>query len=176
MKQSILERASWIAGIVSAAIALIAWLGPFSYQQQKDNPDQKIIHSKEAIETRSTPKSVAKVLGETKIDERWSCDGVSHDLQPAFEAARGISYSSRKDETMISIARKALCIQNYQLFEQAANEISYSSRRDQAYVDGVDFTLNSKKFTLAEKYAAKISYSSTQDAARKRIVLKASQK
>jgi hypothetical protein len=77
---------------------------------------------------------------------------------------------------MISIARKALCIQNYQLFEQAANEISYSSRRDQVYVDGVDFTLNSKKFALAEKYAAKISYSSTQDAARKRIVLKASHK
>ena len=176
MNRSFLERASWLAGIISALIALIVWVGSLPSHKQPTNSEQKSVPTVEDAKlTKEQPKKTLPELSENKVAARWLCNDIAQDLQPAFDAAKNITYYANKDDAMLQLARKALCIQNYQIFEKAASEISYYETRDQAYVDGVDFTLGLRKYDLAKKYAALISYYDTRDTAMTRIARKATQ-
>lgn len=101
---------------------------------------------------------------------------VASDLRPAFASAKNITYAAPKDQAFLSLARKALCLQDYAMFEEAAKQISYTAPKDQACGDAVDFALAVRNFALAEKFAGQITYTEPQDAARARIVAKASER
>jgi hypothetical protein len=181
MERHFLEKASWVAGIVSAVIALVIWIKP-------DNsvsilPPKQKQESVLPAPTPINPKEVAKGPEETtqaatthNSFARWSCENIAHDLEPAYEAARKISYTDPRDKAFLSLARKALCLENYEMFERAAKQIAYTDPRDKAYGDAVDFTLNLRKFDLAEKYAKNIAYTDPRDAAMARIVAKSSER
>lgn len=171
-----LEKASWVAGIASAVIAAIVWLKP--------NGASEAIANQEPSPTSPVPSPIASgsvvnkpaSAASSTISTRWSCSGIASDLRAAFNSAKNISYTQPKDQAFLSLARKALCLENYAMFEEAVNKISYTAPKDQAYTDGVDFALDRGKFDLAEKFASQIAYTIPQDAARARIVSKASER
>ena len=177
-QRPLLERASWIAGIASAVIAVGVWLKPNAPEpvpSAQAASVQPVPHP--ALYAAPTQGSSQPALTSSQQRQtRWSCEGIAPDLQPAINAAKNISYTSPRDEALLSIARKALCLENYELFKQVARQISYTAPRDQVYGDAVDFSIGLRKFELAEKFAASIAYTAPRDAARARIVAKASER
>ena len=171
-----LEIASWVAGIASAIIAIVVWLKPGISEQAP------IAQKSQQIASVPSPKGgVGEPLvqigvspPESSPNTRWSCEGVASDLQPAFAAAQNIYYTAQRDEAYLSLARKALCLENYPMFDEVAKKIYYTAQRDQAYGDAVDFALSVRKFELAENFAKKIYYTAQRDAARARVVARAS--
>lgn len=178
MQRPFLERASWLAGIVSAVIAVVVWLNPSSTEPAQVG--QKNVQSvppsvpKENAEAKVTTTNSSAAFDQKPVITRWSCDGVASDLQPALAAAKNIYYTESRDDAFLDLSRKALCLENYSLFEEAAGRIYYTEKRDGAYSDGVDFVLGVRKFDLAEKLAGKIYYTAKRDAARARVVALAS--
>lgn len=177
-QRPLLEKTSWVAGIASAVIAAFLWLKPSPSEHSKadiktelrvSSPVLKDISNKTSSETIAT-------AAKPKVKTRWSCEGISNDLQPALTAAKNISYTSPRDTALLSLSRKALCLEKYEMFEQVAQQISYIAPRDQAYGDAVDFALGVRKFELAEKFAEKIAYSAPRDEARARIAEKSSER
>jgi hypothetical protein len=171
-----LEIASWVAGIASAIIAIVVWLKPSASEQAP------IAQKSQQIAPAPSPNGgvgepPAQVGASPPVrspNTRWSCEGVASDLQPAFVAAQNIYYTGPRDEAYLSLARKALCLENYPMFDEVAKKIYYTAQRDQVYGDAVDFALNVRKFELAENFAKKIYYTAQRDAARARVVARAS--
>lgn len=173
-----LEKASWVAGIASAIIATVVWLKPSSpveASSAKSAETKTAAPAPKPVENTATPSSPST---EPKAEKstRWSCEGIATDLQPAFAAAKNISYTAPRDEAFLNLARKALCLENYAMFEEAAKQIAYTAPRDQAYRDAVDFALGVRKFDLAEKFVGQIAYTAPRDAARARIAAKSSER
>jgi hypothetical protein len=181
MERHFLEKASWVAGIVSAVITLVVWIKPENSasasppKQKQANvaPAPTPISSKEIVKP---PEAKTQTAATPNASTRWSCEGIAARLEPAYEAAKKISYTDPRDKAFLSLARKALCLENYEMFEKAAKQIGYTNPRDEAYGDAVDFTLNLRKFDLADKYAKQIAYTDPRDAAMARIVAKASER
>jgi len=180
MERHFLEKASWVAGIVSTVIALAVWIKPDNSasalspkQQVNVAPAPTPIGSKETVKF---PDEKTQLVATPNASTRWSCEGIAPNLEPAYEAAKKISYTNPRDKAFLTIARKALCLENYEMFERAAKQIGYTDPKDEAYGDAVDFTLNLRKFDLADKYAKQIAYADPRDAAMARIVAKSSER
>lgn len=177
--RSMLEKASWVAGIVSAAVAIIVWLKPSPTEPAIAHPLQWVGPAKKVEEHKPTTSSVTqqeKAPAQLPASAKsWSCEGVATDLQPAFDTARKISYTDPRNSAFLSLARKALCFENYPMFEQAAGQISYTDVKNQAFLDAVDVALDARNFDMANKYADSISYTDLANKARARIVAKLSE-
>jgi len=171
-----LEIASWVAGIASAIIAIVVWLKPSTSEQapiaQKPQQVASVPSPKSGVGATTVKIDVSPP--ENSPNTRWSCEGVASDLQPAFAAAQNIYYTAQRDDAYLSLARKALCLENYAMFDEVAKKIYYTAQRDQAYGDAVEFALGVCKFELAEDFAKKIYYTASRDAARARAVARAS--
>lgn len=172
-----LEKASWVAGIASAIIAAVVWLKPSSTSEASDakNPTLQAPTPSQKQPEQPAPLNVSAVAAKSNGNARWSCDGIATDLLPAFTAAKNITYTAPRDQAYFALARKALCLENYSMFDEAAKLITYTAPKDQAYGDAVDFALGIRKFDLAEKFASQITYTAPRDAARARIVAKSSE-
>ena len=168
--RSILEKASWVAGIVSAVVAIVVWLKPSPTEPAIAQSLQLVAPATKVEQHKSETSSVTqqeKTPAQFPVSAKsWSCEAVATDLQPAFETARKITYTNPRNTAFISLARKALCFENYPMFEQAAGQISYTDVKNQAFLDAVDVTLEVRKFDMANKYADSISYTDLANKAR----------
>jgi hypothetical protein len=177
-QRPVLENLSWIAGIASAVIAAVVWVKPNASSPADAPAPVPAAAAAPSQQSAAAQKNENLAVGDERLQPkaRWSCDRVADDLQPAMNAAKKIAYLGNRDQAYKSIARKALCLEKYELFEQIAAQISYSGSRDEAFIDGVDFALGVRKFEVAHRFSEQIMFSGSRDVARARIVAKSSER
>jgi hypothetical protein len=184
MKHHPLEVGYWIAGIAVALLAAISlWSSnkspPPTEHQTSQVANAEVNRDRQTAATKDDAKPARNVadpslwLRAARRDSdgaAWHCEGVAKDLKPALAAANALSSQVEGDRALAAVARNALCIHDFTVFDQAAAAVRSQSVSDKVYFDAVRIEVEQRKFDLAHRYAAKIRSSAERDRAMKLIV------
>lgn len=171
--RSALEKASWIAGIVGALLAVFLFVRSELLTAGASSKQSNLSAAPTASTSPTSEQSASQSQPSSQVP-KWSCAQPMREFRDAIEAAAGIWSSPTRDKAYLEVARKALCVHDYVTFEAVASKIWSSVTRDQAYVDAVDFGLRNGNPAVANKYVVFIWSSPTRDAARVRVSTRSS--
>jgi hypothetical protein len=174
MNRSILERASWIAGIVSAVIAALVWFFPPSNSAEKSNrvlPSQSQTRDASSMGS-SLPAVVPPGTPPASATPPTSADTcpTKQVIQDAQKQVGNLSTYGARDEAYSTLFGDALCIGDLELATQLAGQLSSYSGRDTLYGKVLDAAILSNKLELTEKLAGSMSSYNARDAARRKII------
>lgn len=174
MNRSPLEKASWIAGVVSAAVAVWVLLFPSSNSAEKSfatPPSQSQTSVSERTNT-AVPKIGATVTPTPTVIFRplaGACP-TREAIQSTKKQAGGLSSYGARDEAYNILVEDALCIGDLQLAAELAGSLSSYNGRDVAHAKVLDSAISSNNMELAEKLAASMSSYAARDDARRKII------
>lgn len=163
-----LEKASWIAGILSAAIAVFLLFKPDGLKAIEKDAGQaatSVIPNRVESSARDKPKATAAATSATSAQ----CSPETGSLSTALESAQKIYSTAKRDGMYLEISRRALCVGDQEVYEYTVKKIYTTTIRDQAYTEGVDHYLGKKNSDLALSVAQKIYQTTVRDEALARI-------
>jgi hypothetical protein len=166
-KRSNLEKASWVAGIVSAIIAAYALYKPDPQTPQKPISVSPVA---KATEGASSNVSLDKTTSEPTVEKKENgCLAEFGSLADALRSAQMINTTAIRDGAYADIAQRALCLKDQELFEEAVKRIYTTIIRDQAYMHGVDHYLKEKNREMSTALAQRIYQTTLRDIALAKI-------
>ena len=175
MNKSHLEIGSWIAGIVSAIVAVIALMWqpkpeavsqPSTQTVTTNEPSPK--HVKPTPQTSSTESSNVPALG-AKSKQIAHCPTKAA-IIAASGKAEDISYYDERNKVYVSLVQDATCLNDFDLAKTIAGKISYYDIRNSAYKAIIDAALLEGKIEIADAVADEISYYDQRNAAKQKII------
>lgn len=174
MNRSPLERASWIAGIVSAAVAVWVLLFQSSSSAEKpvaDSPSQSQTMIAKPMGTPAATTGTSVTPTSTAISKTpvGACP-TRQVIQETQKQAGNLSGYGARDEAYNVSVEDALCIGDLQLATELAGKLSSYGSRDAAYAKILDAAISSSNMELAEKLATNMSSYRARDDARRRII------
>lgn len=106
-----LEKASWVAGIISALITLAIWVRPgdsemLAKQGQETVLREPTLARPEGAKRATDKRKQVEANQATTTPPQWTCRGIANDLAQAFAAAEKINYAKNRNEAFFSLARK----------------------------------------------------------------------
>lgn len=166
--RSKLEKASWIAGILSAAIAVFLLFKPDGLKATQENA----AHTTTTVVSNRGESSALDTPMATRADTFVTlpqCLPEIGSFSTALESAQKISSTMKRDGMYLDISRRALCSGDQEVYEYTVAKIYKTTIRDQAYKEGVDHYLGKKNNDLALNFAQKIYQTMVRDEALARI-------
>lgn len=171
MNRSLLERSSWIAGIVSAGIAIwVLLFPPSSSEERLASPSLKQEQSSisshvdisRAMPSAAMPATIEK--GSPHVcPEKGS-------IQNAKKQADDLLSYSAHDEAYNLLIDDALCIGDLKLAIELSSGIFSYGGQDVAYAKVLDMAISAKDMELSERIAAMMNSYNAQDNARRKII------
>lgn len=162
MRRPVLEIASWVAGILSAVVALYLLVFPPGQQSSLETP---------AVNEQRPPSPAPPQIKSAPIEHR---DTVG--LRAAIEAARNIRVVSTRDDELYRLVGVALKRNEFTLGVDAARALTVVPRRDKAFEVLTCWTMHFGDSALARSVASMITTSSIRDRAFREISSVASTK
>ncbi len=173
MNRSPLEKASWIAGIVSAVVGVWVLFFP-SGQTKEDLPKRQqvaaIDHPEQEI-PNSTPNTTA--IGSSSTDQNISSNRAcpSREVIIALRSqARLLSTYAARDAAYRPLIKDAICLNDLELAAEIVGLASTYRTRDEFYQQVFDAALATGKRDIAERIAGLMSTYSVRDSARQKIM------
>ena len=180
-QKSLLERASWIAGIVSAILAAYLWLAP-QKNPGETQPEAKAQQQSPPVRAQPAPMQTLPVSPPRTADatptQGEATSGVgaatvcptTESIQLALKQASALSTYSSRDEAYSVLVGDALCLGNLELVYSIAANISSYDGRDKEYTRVFAVAISQGKLDLAEKVAGNFRSYAKRDSARKQIL------
>jgi hypothetical protein len=173
MNRSPLERASWIAGICSAILALYVWLTPQPSQSHKapvgaSNASSVAPPAAPLSAGSGTPATATSVLVQQASAPRV-CPKRER-IQEALKRVSSFSSSAARDEAYFELHADALCIGDLALAMELSGMPYAASRRDQLVSLTIDAAIAKRQLQLAEMLVLLMSTNGGKDAARKKVL------
>lgn len=170
MNRSPLEKASWIAGIVSSLAALWVIFFPVGQTKQDFSTLQQTV-------TVAPPKpqlpntATIFVPGNTDQVATSSQDCPSREVIVALrDQARLLSTYNARDGAYRPLVKDAICLNDLGLATEIARLASTFGMRDELYQQILDSALTTGKRDTAERIASLLSTSLLRDSARQKIM------
>jgi hypothetical protein len=172
MNRPLLEKASWIAGILSALVAI--WVVAFPSGQAKEEvnkpPAAKTVQPQSTaiptpIET-SVPLSTS-IAGAKNSDT--TCVGTEVILALLKQASNMSTFDAR-DSAYRSLVADAVCINDLDLATRIANLSSTYATRDELYQQVLDAAITTNNSQLVDRLPGLMSTYKARDEARKKIM------
>ncbi len=166
MQRSILEKASWISGIVSALLALWLFFAP---------SDKDALHA--SVQPPAAPKLLpaSEVSQPLKTSEGAPPTAVAtcpkaEAIEVALKTVQALSTFSQRDAGYKRLLDDALCRADIAIAKRITELMSTFSARDDGYQKIVQRMVAVGDFSGAEKITEKLSTFSARDNARNLIV------
>jgi hypothetical protein len=176
MSRRILEPASWIAGIVSAIIAIVALFWPPKTEPasqatitdvKKTQIGSSLSDQHSVISTEPTAPVAA--ASNTSNGPTVTCPEKKA-VVAAAEKAGDLSAYDERNEVYVSLVKDALCLHDFELAKYVAQKISAYDSRNGAYESIVDAALQDGLVTVADATADSISAYDQRNAAKKKVI------
>lgn len=174
MGRSPLEKASWIAGIISAVIAVWALLPSNSARTEASS--QTSTQIREQSKAGAPPNSLvhqvsprATSLSEDVKAQPHDCAGRGAIDGMRKQAAALSSYAAR-DTAYADLVDEALCLDDLPLASEFARSASSFEQRDRLHSKVLDAALRLNQIGIAETIAGQMSSFNSRDDARQRIM------
>lgn len=168
MLRPFLEIASWVAGIVSALVAVWLFLVPTDKDTVRAAASATVapkpLPSSEALQS---PKPLEEVADISSVVA--TCPTIEA-IEAALNTVQALSTFSRRDAGYVRLLDDALCRADLALAERITALMSTSSARDAGYHKIVRRMIVVGDFVGAEKVVVKLSTFSARDNARHAIV------
>ncbi len=166
-----LEKASWIAGIISAVIAVYAILPAthnpkpteLTQQRETDNYKKPDDRNKEAAASTEI-KSFADIKIPAPCQDNPNLSG-------AIKMAESIYQTDARDKTFISLVHDALCAEKYDLALKTATQIYTTKTRDDCLYSSIEFLILKNDMTTANRFAENIYTTTIRDRAKQAIIV-----
>lgn len=159
-----LERASWIAGIVSAIVAVVVWLAPSKSVPEGAEPMKAVSASqKHAVATPSPAadsKTVSKQYGTAANPE----------LAAQVALAGTIYGPDARNAAYVKIIDQALAMSDYALTQDVVGKLYGPDFRNRQYVKAIDQAIAQNRLEVAAELAPKIYGLDARNAAITRIL------
>lgn len=170
MNRSLLEKASWIAGIVSAVAAL--WMIFFPVGQAKqDSSTRQQMATVEMPKLEISTTTTTAVPSYTDQAETSIRDCPSREVIAALRRqVMLMSTHDARDAAYRPLIADAICLNDLGLAAEIAALASTYGRRDEFYQQILDAVLATGKRDTAERMAGLLSAYSLRDAARQKIM------
>lgn len=170
MERSRLERASWIAGIISAIVAVVALIA--SSKSEKVDLDIKAPEASQSVSKSGVSASESKPPTSTPT---LQC-GTNETIAEGIKVAQTISSSIARDSAYGKLIDSALCIENIALSGGIAARVGSSIARDSQYGKIVEKAVVLGKAQEAMTFADNISSSIMRDTAKRKLIEALNQK
>jgi hypothetical protein len=170
MERSLLEKASWMAGIVSALIAVWLLISPADKDASKPPPINAVLPAAPTQLIESSRQST-----NLKPIDLNPCPTVDS-TEAAYKTAQALSTFAQRDAAYIGLVENALCRSHLDMAKKITDEISTFKGRDEQYQKIVVALIEAKDYAGAEKIIEKISTFSARDEARHKIIESARKK
>ncbi len=162
--RSKLEKASWVASIVAAAVSVFLFVKPDGLREQQSVSQAPLMGSE--IQLASSNSNNSEKVETAKAE---GCPAEAGGFSIALESAQKMYSTTKRDGMYLDIARRALCIGDQEVYESTAEKIYTTKIRDQAYLEGVDHYLRASSRDQALSIAQKIYQTALRDEAFARI-------
>lgn len=170
MERSRLERASWIAGIVSAIVAVVALIA--SSKSGKVSPDMKAPEARQSV----SKSEVSIPNSEPPISTPMLQCGTNETIAEGIKVVETISSPIVRDSAYGKLIDSALCIENIALAGGIAARVSSPFARDSQYGKIVEKAAAFEKPQEALTFTDKISSPFARDSAKRKLVEALNQK
>lgn len=165
-----LEKASWIAAIVSAIVAVYTIFGSpqFGHKETQltthdnENKAQQKINSDSAL-------LIHKIKQTSEISFPPSCQDNTHLLE-SINTAQSIYDSNERDSAYVSLVFDALCADKFDVALDTVSKIQDSTIRDNCRFCSVEFLIHKDNYDYANRFAEKIYDSTVRDKAKRVII------
>ena len=173
MDRSPLEKASWIAGIVSAVVAI--WVMAFPSGQPKEDTPRGSPMSTAAPQSEPMPAPPQALTGPISAVPAASASSSQACTNPTAIAtlrkqASLMSTYDARDAAYRPLVSDAICLNDLNLAVEIASLASTYARRDELYQRILDAAISTNNKELAEKLAGLMSTYASRDEARKKIM------
>lgn len=145
-----LERASWIAGIVSAIVAVVVWLAPPKSTPEGQEPKQAAPAPQEA------PAAVAPSASDQKTTPIRSGTATNPELAPQVALADAIYGPDARNAAYAKIIDQALAKNDYAFAKDVIGKLYGPDFRNRYYVKAIDQAIAENRLEIAEEMAPKI--------------------
>jgi hypothetical protein len=146
-----LERASWIAGIVSAVVAVIVWLAP--QKSSIEGTSAKAQASITQADDRSTDRPDSQPSQKTKSE----ATGLSNDhLSSQLALADAIYGTDPRNSAYVKIIDQALERNDYASAKKIIAKVYGTDPRNREYIRTIDQAIAQNKLEVAEDLAPQI--------------------
>lgn len=169
MDRPLLEKISWVAGIISAGIAAWLWLSP--PKQSVDTTTAKAAPAVQAPTTSPLPESQAHAQASPLVSggPAASCPNAAQ-IGVGVKTADGISSLAARDSAYSSLVLDALCNIDFDTAHSISRRISSLSARDNAYMVIVSDAVKRQDMENANRASGSISSLSARDRAKAMII------
>jgi hypothetical protein len=164
-----LERASWIAGIISAVLALVGLLLPAHHEQPNS---QQPIAAPSPKPTSSNAEAQATTQSATPTDPTPSVSVciTTESITEGIRVAKTISSSIARDNAFAKLALSSLCNNDIELAHSIAALVNSSFHRDNLLGKIVERAAAMGRPTEALKIAEEMSSSTARDNVKYRLL------
>ncbi len=167
-----LEKASWIAAIISAVVALYAI---FPGVALKDRLSSLTSRPEASFDSKKTDKPVTQqphpeVKDLPDIEIPPPCQENAH-LQETINTAGTIYNTDQRDKAYASLVYDALCAGKYDLALETTAKIYTTTIRDETYYRAVEFLTLKSDVKYANRFAEQIYTTSVCDRAKQVIIV-----
>jgi hypothetical protein len=170
MNRSPLEKASWIAGIVSAVAALWIIFFPAGQTKQDSSTRQQMTAADPPKpEIPSTATTFISGHTDQATSSNRSCPSTTV-ITALRSQARFLSTKEARDAAYRPLIKDAICLNDLELATEIAGLVSTYGGRDELYQQILDAAITTGKRDTAERVAGFLSTSSLRDAARHKII------
>lgn len=165
-----LEKASWIAGIISAAIAIYAAL-PSQKTADSNSPSvrNEITASAPTVK-KDEPPMAKSVMTLADIRIPPVCEP-NVNLKESIKTAGTIYSATERDRTYASLVHDALCSNEIDLALNTASKIYVATSRDDCLYRCVEFLIHKENPHAATAFAEKIYTATVRDKAKQAIIV-----
>lgn len=148
-----LERASWVAGIVSALVAVIVWLAPQKSSTEERAPQAQPTSTQVAGGNTSPKASSQQVIQKAVPKE----EGLSGDyLSSQLALADSIFGTDLRNEAYVKIINQALERNDYASAKKVIDMLFGTDLRNREYLRTIDQALSQNRLDVAEELTPKI--------------------
>lgn len=162
-----LERASWIAGIISAVVAVIIWLAPQKSSTEDRDPKAQASTSQAAGGGTSMPAPTPQVSPKTVPQAgRVSGDYLSSQLA----LADAIFGTDPRNAAYVKIIDQALERNDYASAKKIIAKVFGTDPRNREYIKTIDQAIAQDRLEVAEELAPEIFGTDARNAVLRRLL------
>lgn len=166
MKKNPLEIGSWIAGIISAVIALYL-LFPTAGTKEKSPLDSNQQIEKAQIMKKEPEEPRSDTMG-SMVNQK-PCRS-ENEIREMFKLAGTLSTYNKRDIAYQKIIAECLCSSSFELASKAASYLSTYEKRDESYSAIIDAAIMNRDIQTATELSSKLSTYDKRDAAKNKIL------
>lgn len=164
-----LERASWIAGIISAVLALVALLSP-GRQEYSITPQPISVPSPKPTSSNVEAQVTTQSVTPTGPTPSTSGCTTTESITEGIRVAKTISSSIARDNAFAKLVRSSLCNNDIELARSIAVQVNSSVAKDNLLGKIVEQAASIERTTEALKIADEISSSTARDNIKHRLL------